>query len=186
MTDITRHSNKLLMLIYLAFCFLSLIPILSFGQQWQYDEPGAGATIQYRALPTIFPYQSTEYAWSVENIQGVYFNDGGVIGEDTRVESARYCRVISLDVELQDGTLKSYDMIPEVALLDPLFMTFFVLTVFHCFRIFRPVDQKSIFNSQPINLRGIGATIIRQFAILCFCLSFILPFAEFLFVNLSC
>lgn len=81
-----------------------------------------GASIQLWLEPAhIFTPQEVEVAWNVTGINGIYLNEGGVIGNDQRMLVGDYCQPITFDIILEDDTTQTFTLKP-VMWSNPLFI----------------------------------------------------------------
>jgi hypothetical protein len=140
----------ILVLVISLFIFLQMQTYISIRED--------NLTVQIDLNPShnVLP-QETLVSWDVEGVQGIYFNDFGVIGHDQRVKDGGFCQPFVFDILTEDSRTLQFR-------LTPFIWTNPIHIIISSFCIFLFVSVIASLFSIPI-LKDIGNRIIEVFDI---------------------
>lgn len=146
-------------------------------------------TVEYSVNPVFFPGQTARFDWHVEHIVAVYFNQGGVIGQDFRLKTVELCELnkYTLDITLSNSQEVSYNLQPNIFIFDPLFVSLLILLLIQCFYLISQLSNKLGYSIVPIvNSANIIRTVLKQCALIGFSFHIILPIVALSLKTVAC
>lgn len=182
----TIALHRLRAFFYIIFYCFILYGYISSHQNWQIDNSIPDTQIQYKVYPVILPWQTTVYSWSVENIRGVYFDEIGVIGEDTKEKPGTLCQLRTLDVILQDESTRTYEFNTIVYVFDVTIISLLGIIVFQALYMINPNHRLfRMFGTSNILVR-IADEIILPATVIGIICYMIIPSIEFIYTHMMC
>lgn len=145
--------------------------------------------VDYSVDSVFFPSQSVKYIWHVESIAGVYFDQGGVIGQDFRLRTVELCQTntYALDVTSLNNQEVSFTLQPHIFVFDPLFVSLIILLLVQCFYLLYSLSKRlDPEMTLRIHYGNIIGNAVKQFAFIGLIAYIVLPILELALKTLAC